>query len=90
MVWVRRRYDTVNLQKVEQLIGQRLKEYVVDEKMVLVLLERVAEAHRIAQQQMKEEEKKGKKERGKEGGEDEEDVVSSFKRSRKVSHKHRK
>ena len=34
MVWVRRRYDTVNLQKVEQLIGQRLKEYVVDEKMV--------------------------------------------------------
>ena len=59
MVWVRRRYDTVNLQKVEQLIGQRLKEYVVDEKMVLVLLERVAEAHRIAQQQMKEEEKNG-------------------------------
>ena len=90
MVWVRRRYDTVNLQKVEQLIGQRLKEYVVDEKMVLVLLERVAEAHRIAQQQMKEEEKKVKKERGKDVGEDEEDVVSSFKRSRKVSHKHRK
>lgn len=87
---MRNRYDTVNLQKVEQLIGLRLKEYVVDEKMVLVLLERVADAHRYAQQQMKEAEKKTKKERGKDVGDDEEDVVSSFTKKTKASRKHRK
>ncbi len=58
---MRNRYDVENYQRIEKLIDKKLDAYTCDESMVLVLLERVTEAQRIAQQQLKEEEKKGKK-----------------------------
>lgn len=87
---VRSRYDVENYQRIEKLIEKKLDEYKTDEKVVLVLLERVTEAQRIAQQQVKEEEKKGKKGRGKDVGDDEEEAVSSFGKNRKASHKARR
>lgn len=40
-------------QRIEHLIGKKLDQYPCEEDMVLVLLERVTEAQRIAQIQMK-------------------------------------
>lgn len=47
-------YDVEPYQRLEALIGQKLPKYPADEETVLVLLERVNEAQRIAQRELKE------------------------------------
>ncbi|CAN8072983.1 unnamed protein product [Agarophyton chilense] len=47
-------YDLHNYREVEELIGKKLDEYVVEEGTVLLMLERVAEAQRIAVSELKE------------------------------------
>jgi ATP-dependent RNA helicase DDX47/RRP3 len=54
-------------QKIEALIGLRMEQYPAEQEAVLVLLERVADAQRIATMQMKESDK-GKKGKRKGGG----------------------
>ena len=71
-------YDVENYQRIEKLIGKKLEEYPCEEKMVLVLLERVSEAQRIANQQMKEEGKKEKKDKAKDIGDNDDEVMESF------------
>ena len=72
-------YDVENYQRIEKLIDKKLEAYPCDENTVLVLLERVTEAQRIALQQMREEEKKhNKKDRSKDIGDNEDEVVESF------------
>lgn len=89
IVLINCRYDVENYQRIEKLIEKKLDAYPCDEKMALVLLERVTEAQRIAQQQMKEEEKKGKKGKGRDVGDEEDGVMDSFK-SRKTHNKKRR
>ena len=86
---MRNRYDVENYQRIEKLIDKKLDAYTCDESMVLVLLERVTEAQRIAQQQLKEEEKKGKKGRNRDGGDEDDSVMDSFTRRKTTSKKHR-
>ena len=83
------RYDVENYQRIEKLIEKKLDAYPCDESMVLVLLERVTEAQRIAQQQLKEEEKKGKNGRNRDGGDEDDSVMDSFARRKPTSKKHR-
>lgn len=59
------RYDVELYQRIEQLIGKKLDPFQSEEAQVLLLLERVSEAQRIAVMQMREtDSKKG----GKHGG----------------------
>lgn len=59
------RYDVELYQRIEQLIGKKLDPFTAEEAQVLLLLERVSEAQRIAVMQMRESDsKKG----GKHGG----------------------
>jgi ATP-dependent RNA helicase DDX47/RRP3 len=53
-------------QKIEALVGLRMEQYPAEQEAVLVLLERVGEAQRIATMQMKESDKgrKGKRKGG--------------------------
>lgn len=53
-------YDVELLQRIEKLLGKRLDTYPKDEKEVMVLAERVAEAQRFAQKELKEMEEKKK------------------------------
>lgn len=59
-------YDVELIQKIETLVGLKLELYPSEQESVLVLLERVAEAQRIATMQMKEvdSKKKGGKRKG--------------------------
>ena len=75
-------YDVEAYQRLEGLIGQKLPEYPTEESTVLVLLERVSEAQRIATRELREMQSNDSKGRGKrrkngssedqEGGNDEE------------------
>jgi ATP-dependent RNA helicase DDX47/RRP3 len=47
-------YDVEVYQRLEALLGKRLPEYKLDEETVLVLLERVCEAQRLATRELKE------------------------------------
>jgi ATP-dependent RNA helicase DDX47/RRP3 len=47
-------YDVEVYQRVESLLGKKLPEYKTDEETVLVLLERVSEAQRLATRELKE------------------------------------
>lgn len=63
-------YDVEVYQRLEGLLGQKLPQYKLDEETVLVLLERVSEAQRLATRELKEQQealrrgRKGKKGRG--------------------------
>ena len=60
-------YDVEAYQRLEGLVGQKLPEFVCDEETVLIFLERVNEAQRIAQRELKEmlaQDPKNKKKRG--------------------------
>ena len=85
-------YDVENYQRIEKLIGKKLEAYPCDENMVMVLLERVTEAQRIAMQQMREEEKKrDKKDRSRDIGDGDDEIMESFgKGGRKKGFKGRK
>jgi ATP-dependent RNA helicase DDX47/RRP3 len=58
-------YDVEIYQRLEALIGRKLPAYEADEDTVLVLLERVSEAQRLAVRTMREMEANGK---GRKGG----------------------
>ena len=47
-------YDVEVYQRLERLLGKRLPEYKLDEETVLVLMERVCEAQRLATRELKE------------------------------------
>lgn len=47
-------YDVEAYQKLEQIIGQKLPQFPADEETVLILLERVSEAQRLAVRELKE------------------------------------
>ena len=47
-------YDVEVYQRLEALLGKKLDEYKLDEETVLVLLERVNEAQRLATRELKE------------------------------------
>ena len=47
-------YDVEVFQRLEALLGKKLEEYKLDEETVLVLLERVNEAQRLAARELKE------------------------------------
>ena len=61
-------YDVESIQKIESLIGVKLELYPTEQEAVLVLLERVGEAQRIATMQMKESDSKKKGGSGKRKG----------------------
>ncbi len=46
------RYDVELYQRIEKLIGQKLEEFGTEQELVLVLLERVSEAQRMATMQV--------------------------------------
>ena len=65
-------YDVELYQRIEQLIEKKLPLYQTEEKEVMVLLERVIEAQRLAKMEMAEGDKKKKKRKGgEEDGEEE-------------------
>ena len=70
-------YDVEVYQRLETLLGTKLPEYKADEETVLILLERVSEAQRIAARELRELQlgggKKGGKKRGRHDEDDEED-----------------
>ena len=47
-------YDVEQFQKIERAIGLKMKVFPTEEEMVLVMLDRVSEAQRIAVKEMKE------------------------------------
>ena len=46
------RYDVELYQRIEKLIGQKLEEFGTEQELVLLLLERVSEAQRMATMQV--------------------------------------
>jgi len=66
-------YDVELFQRIEQLIGKKMSAFQLDESQVMVLLERVSEAQRIAAMDLRESEaaRKAKKRAG--GGADDDD-----------------
>ena len=62
-------YDVELYQRIEQLISKKLPEYPTVQEEVLLLMERVNEAQRLAKLEMKDLEEKKKKRRGEEEGE---------------------
>lgn len=61
-------YDVEVYQRLEGLLGQKLPEYQLDEETVLVLLERVCEAQRLATRELKEQLEATRKNRKSKGG----------------------
>lgn len=84
-------YDVELYQRIEHLIGKKLPLYQTEEKEVLCLEERVAEARRIAKAEMKDlEEKKGKRKRDRGGGDDDDTEQATGVRKRiKVKNKNK-
>ncbi|KAG8954569.1 ribosomal RNA processing protein [Tulasnella sp. 419] len=56
-------YDVELLQRIEGVIGKKMEEFVVDKEAIMLLVERVGEASRMAVQEMKEEKYGSKKRR---------------------------
>lgn len=52
-------YDVEVYQRIEGLLGKKLPEYSTDEETVLILLERVSEAQRLATRELKEQQSSG-------------------------------
>jgi len=73
-------YDVEVYQRLEALLGKKLPEYKLDEETVLVLLERVNEAQRLATRELKEQlaarKTHGRRKRDRQGGDgnDDDDV----------------
>merc|ERR1719378_1981147 len=65
-------YDVELYQRIEQLIEKKMPLYPTEEKEVMVLLERVVEAQRLAKMEMAEGDKKKKKRKGDDDGDEEE------------------
>ncbi|GAB4816039.1 hypothetical protein N2152v2_003085 [Parachlorella kessleri] len=80
-------YDVELFQKIEALIGRKMETYPAEQEAVLMLLERVGEAQRIATMQMKESDK-GKK--GKRKGDGDEGGAGLLEGLGKPGYKHKK
>ena len=65
-------YDVEVYQRLEGLLGKQLPKYDLDEETVLILLERVSEAQRLAMRELKEEQHGGKGKRRRANFEDDE------------------
>ena len=73
-------YDVEQFQKIEKSIGLKMKVYPTEESMVLVMLDRVSEAQRIATKELKESQITGKRSR-----EEEPDELAPKRKGRKKS-----
>jgi len=75
-------YDVEVYQRLEGLLGKKLPEYKLDEETVLVLLERVNEAQRLATRELKEQlaasKQSGRRKRKSDGGDDDEGMEGSL------------
>lgn len=87
-------YDVEMYQKIEHLIGKKLPAYDVVEQEVMILLERVVEAERLAKIEMHELEEKGSKRRRDSDDDDDEEAeqngtktIRRFKKKLKQKHK---
>jgi ATP-dependent RNA helicase DDX47/RRP3 len=78
-------YDVEMIQKIEALIGLKLELYPSDQESVLLFVERVSEAQRIATMQMKEADSK-KKGGKRKGGGDDNDISDIYRRSSKTKY----
>jgi ATP-dependent RNA helicase DDX47/RRP3 len=81
-------YDVEVYQRVESLLGKKLPEYKTDEGTVLVLLERVSEAQRLATRELKEQlaskaKSAGRRHRVRKGGDDDGDTEQALKKQLK-------
>lgn len=68
-------YDVENYQRIEKLIDKKLDSYPCEENMVMVLLERVTEAQKLAVRHMKESLEKKGKDKWKEDDEDNDTIA---------------
>lgn len=73
-------YDVEMYQKIEHLIGKKLPLYQTNEQEVMILLERVVEAERLARIEQRELEEKGRKRKGQSDDDDSDDVDKQDKR----------
>ncbi|XP_071796914.1 probable ATP-dependent RNA helicase DDX47 [Asterias amurensis] len=78
-------YDVELYQRIEQLIDKKLPLFPTEEQEVMLLMERVMEAQRIAKMEMKDSDDK-KKGRGRGGDDDTEDAIG-IRKKLKVSHR---
>ncbi|XP_033630479.1 probable ATP-dependent RNA helicase DDX47 [Asterias rubens] len=78
-------YDVELYQRIEQLIDKKLPLFPTEEQEVMLLMERVMEAQRIAKMEMKDNDDK-KKGRGRGGDDDTEDAIG-IRKKLKVSHR---
>ena len=79
-------YDVEAYQKIEAHIEKKLSMYQTDKESVMVMLERVDEAQRMAAQEMRDQErKKGKKRKGGRGSRDDGDRFSGLMKRKKLS-----
>ena len=79
-------YDVEAYQKIEAHIEKKLSMYQMDKESVMVMLERVDEAQRMAAQEMRDQErKKGKKRKGGRGSRDDGDRLSGLMKRKKLS-----
>jgi len=81
-ITVATQYDVELVQRIESLVGLKLEIYPTEQEAVLLLLERVGEAQRIATMQMKEADNKKGKRKGGAGNDDDADQLlgRSFKK----------
>ena len=77
---VKCRYDVELYQRTEQLIGKKLDRYPCEEAEVLVFLERVNEAQRVAAMELRESGISGKKIKAPEDTEEVADETATMKR----------
>lgn len=81
-------YDVWVYQRIEQLVGKKLPAFPAQEETVLLLLERVTEAVRIASLEMREmQDRKRGRGRGGGGGDDDADVASRVIRESQMKRK---
>lgn len=76
-------YDVELFQRVEQLIDKKLDEYKCDKQAVMLMMERVIDAQRIATMQVREHEAKEKrKKRGPSGGDEDNEETEPAKKKK--------
>lgn len=80
-------YDVEMYQKIEHLIGKKLPLYETVEQEVMILLERVVEAERLARIEQRELEEKGRRRKG---GSDDDDSDDADKQDKRVVKKFKK
>jgi len=73
-------YDVELFQKIEELTGQKMEAFPAEQDAVLLLLERVNEAQRLATMQMKETDKNRKGGKRKDSSQQDDDAGTMFKR----------